>query len=149
MFQDAVDSRGIPGWDKVDKLATYLLTLQGLALKTDQVGAIIDLYNCLHTFDQKRMCLYQPRYKEKQVQGHFKCKRASSVTLGVEATQRLVQNECAHARGREDIFLNSQCSEPRERRHFPEQLRRLTTVSLPGDRHGRGRGFNYHVKGSR
>jgi len=47
------DPRGIPGWEKVAKLATTLLDMTGMAQTTKQAEQIKNLYNSLHAFDKK------------------------------------------------------------------------------------------------
>ena len=47
------DSRGIPGWDKVDKLAKRLIDLSGLSVSPTEVKKIVDLYNNLDDFDKE------------------------------------------------------------------------------------------------
>ncbi|XP_057294594.1 uncharacterized protein LOC130623117 [Hydractinia symbiolongicarpus] len=49
---DSTDSRGIPGWHKVDALATYLLSIDGLSITTAASNEIIRLYNQLDRYDK-------------------------------------------------------------------------------------------------
>ncbi len=48
-----VDSLGIPGWDKVDRLATALLDLRGMCVSASQAEQIKRLYNDLAEFDRR------------------------------------------------------------------------------------------------
>ena len=56
----SVDSRGIPGWDKVNKLARALLSLSGLSVTNAQATQVQHLYEELVAFD-KRLLVFQPR----------------------------------------------------------------------------------------
>ena len=40
-----LDSHGVPGWNKVDKLARALLELEGLCVTTSQAANIKKLYD--------------------------------------------------------------------------------------------------------
>ena len=44
---ESVDSRGIPGWDRVDRLARALLSLSGLSVTNTQASQIQHLYTTL------------------------------------------------------------------------------------------------------
>ena len=50
--QESLDSRGIPGWDKVDKLAHELIGLSGLSITNAQAQSIKRLYNDLLPYDK-------------------------------------------------------------------------------------------------
>ncbi len=54
---EAVDSRGIPGWEKVDELARALVNLQGLY---SQARRIQELYHNLLEVDKKPL-VFTPR----------------------------------------------------------------------------------------
>ena len=58
--RDAVDSRGIGGWDKVDRLAHALLELRGRAITNREADDIIHLYDDLAEFD-KRPLMFERR----------------------------------------------------------------------------------------
>lgn len=47
------DSLGIPGWDKVDKLAQALLASSGVSLCDSDAGKITKLYDQLEEYDKK------------------------------------------------------------------------------------------------
>ena len=51
--EGSVDSRGILGWEKVDKLARALVKLQGLSVTNAQASEIKELYHDLLEFDKK------------------------------------------------------------------------------------------------
>ena len=50
---ESLDSRGIPGWDKVDKLAHALTDLSGLSVTNIQAQEIKKLYEELLPYDKK------------------------------------------------------------------------------------------------
>lgn len=66
---EAVDSRGIPGWEKVDRLARALLKLEGLCVTNAQAQEIDILYSQLMEFDKKPIT-FRPR-QVKQARGRF------------------------------------------------------------------------------
>ena len=43
-MEEALDSRGIPGWDRVDALAEALLGLSGLSVTSAVAKRILELY---------------------------------------------------------------------------------------------------------
>ena len=45
---EAVDSLGIPGWDKIDQMARALVDLSGLSVTNEQARSIQQLYHHLH-----------------------------------------------------------------------------------------------------
>ena len=65
----AKDSRGIPGWEKVDKLVRALLELEGLCVTNAQANTIKTLYSQLLEFD-KRPISFRPRQVQ-QPRGRF------------------------------------------------------------------------------
>ena len=50
---EALDSLGIPGWDKVDQLARALVDLRGLSASNEQARNIQRLYHQLPDYDKK------------------------------------------------------------------------------------------------
>lgn len=88
---ESVDSKGIPGWDRVDRLASYLVHLESddtLSLTDIQVADLIALYGRLNPYDRERT-VYSPRHKKKQIHGRFKSTKGQSrVIAGTESTQR-------------------------------------------------------------
>ena len=72
------DPRGIPGWERVAKLATKLLDVTGIAPTTKQAEQIKNLYNALHTFDKKAI---EVRLKlQTHLRGRFCSKKHSGHT---------------------------------------------------------------------
>lgn len=57
---EALDFRGIPGWDKVDRLAKALIDIRGLSVTNNQARVIKDLYDDLLDFDKKPVT-FSPR----------------------------------------------------------------------------------------
>ncbi len=55
---EVLDSLGIPGWDKVDSLASALLNLKGMCVSTSEAEK--KLYKDLINFD-KQPLTYKPR----------------------------------------------------------------------------------------
>lgn len=51
--EEYIDSRGIPGWDRVEKLARALINLRGLSVSSTQAAEIKELYSNLLEFDKK------------------------------------------------------------------------------------------------
>lgn len=74
----AIDSLGIPGWDKVDALATALLELTGLSVKSAQVEHIKELYANLPLYDKKPLTFESKR--KKAMTSQSKCHRSGHVS---------------------------------------------------------------------
>ncbi len=68
-----MDALGIPGWDKVGKLATALLALDG-HVTNKQAAEITQLYRNLDEYDRKALT-FAPRWKK--AKGRFLKKKAS------------------------------------------------------------------------
>ena len=83
--EEAVDSTGVVGWDKVDALADALLSLQGLSVTNRQAERIKTLYSQLLEFDKKPI-LFRPR-AVRPSRGRFVRKKGSGFR-GVEAMKR-------------------------------------------------------------
>ncbi|TWW58242.1 hypothetical protein D4764_07G0009610 [Takifugu flavidus] len=65
--QDAGDNRSIPGTDRVDELAEYLVELReqtGSTLNNQQVGTILGLWQSLDKFDKDRI-VYAARHQDR------------------------------------------------------------------------------------
>ena len=58
---EAVDSQGIPGWEKVDRLARALLRPRGLCVTNLQAAEIQQLYSELLDYDKKNSHLSAPQ----------------------------------------------------------------------------------------
>ncbi|XP_078606607.1 uncharacterized protein LOC144879237 [Branchiostoma floridae x Branchiostoma japonicum] len=85
---ECLDSMGIPGWDKVDRLAQALLELEGLALTTAQATSLKKLYAELPAYDQKPFT-YQPRKVQKPAKGAFgRTKRYRQGHISVEKMKK-------------------------------------------------------------
>ena len=57
---EAADSRGIPGWEKVDQLAQALVQLSGLAVTSVEAARIKQLYDSMLEYDRKPL-IFHPR----------------------------------------------------------------------------------------
>ena len=83
---ESVDFYGIPGWDKVDKLAHALLNLIGLVVTTEQAVHIKQLYNNLLPYDKKPL-----EYKaivKRPTRGRFARSKHRSSYVGRDAMKR-------------------------------------------------------------
>uniref|UniRef100_A0AAV2JFC2 Uncharacterized protein n=1 Tax=Knipowitschia caucasica TaxID=637954 RepID=A0AAV2JFC2_KNICA len=79
---------GVAGWDKVQDLAEYLVSLrQALYLDEQQVTEVIRLWTALPDGD-KRKIHYQPRHQPKLTHGRFKPPKNTGVTPGVDSVKR-------------------------------------------------------------
>ncbi|TWW53881.1 hypothetical protein D4764_0223800 [Takifugu flavidus] len=91
--QDAGDNRSIPGTDRVDELAEYLVELReqtGLTLNNQQVSTILGLWQSLDKFDKDRI-VYAARHQDRLLTGRFRSpKKKAVLTPGVESTKRCV-----------------------------------------------------------
>lgn len=76
--EESIDSRGIPGWDRVDKLARALIDLHGLSVTKMQASAIKKLYHNLLDFD-KRPLVFSPR-KFQAPRGRFARSKGQAIT---------------------------------------------------------------------
>lgn len=82
----AVDSHGITGWDKVDRLARALLSLSGLSVTNAQAAEIQKLYCELEECD-KRPLSFSPR-NLKPTRGRFARTKYRVGHVGIEAVKR-------------------------------------------------------------
>lgn len=73
----SVDSRGIPGWERVDKLARALVKLRGLSVSNAQASEIRELYNNLLEFD-KRPLVFSPAVRQAP-RGRFARSKGQSI----------------------------------------------------------------------
>ncbi|KAM4562525.1 uncharacterized protein PAE49_010963 [Odontesthes bonariensis] len=91
--QAAVDERGIPGMDRVDSLAEYLVGLRtetGQTMSNQQASTIVALWQNLLPYDQQRVA-YAARHQVRLTTGRFRCsKKRPEFTPGVESTTRCV-----------------------------------------------------------
>lgn len=84
--QAVVDRRGVPGWDKVARLATALLATKGLCVTNSQVAEIVRLWEALDPVD-RRPTSFSPTGLPKEPRGRF-ARKYRSGHIGVEATAR-------------------------------------------------------------
>ena len=60
----ATDSKGIPGWEKVDALAQALISLTGISLTNNDAKRIEKLFRCLNDYDKQplvyKVVLHKP-----------------------------------------------------------------------------------------
>ncbi|XP_060943163.1 uncharacterized protein LOC133020572 [Limanda limanda] len=89
----AVDERSVPGMDRVDCLADYLVELRtetGLTLTNLQASTIVALWQNLLPYDRQRV-EYAARHKSRLLTGRYRCsKKRDGFTPGVESTTRCV-----------------------------------------------------------
>lgn len=88
--EEAVDSRGIPGWDRVDKLARALIKLRGLCVTNTQASEIKKLYHNLLAFDKRplvfsRRALQAPR-------GRFARSKGQAI-IGVDHMKKYIYTQ--------------------------------------------------------
>ncbi|XP_016408310.1 transmembrane protein 108-like [Sinocyclocheilus rhinocerous] len=75
--QLAVDERNIPGMDRVDSLAQYLVGLRnetGQTLNSQQASTVIALWQNLLPYDQQRVT-YSARHQSRLTTGRFRCSK--------------------------------------------------------------------------
>lgn len=93
-FQDSrCDSRGVPGWEAVDNLAEYLVSLNRTitALSTNEIAEILRLYSNLHAIDQSPS-KYSLKCKKKILPGPWRASRKRSGSApGQQAAERRVK----------------------------------------------------------
>ncbi|XP_057698259.1 uncharacterized protein LOC130919501 [Corythoichthys intestinalis] len=79
---------GVPGWDKVQDLAEYLVSLrQARYLDEQQVSEVILLWTALPEGDKRRIH-YQPRHQPKLVHGRYKAPKNAGTTPGVDSVKK-------------------------------------------------------------
>uniref|UniRef100_UPI00358E8398 uncharacterized protein n=1 Tax=Myxine glutinosa TaxID=7769 RepID=UPI00358E8398 len=84
--EESVDAKGIPGWDKVDKLAQALVELSGLCVTNAQAKIIKSLYGQLVDYDTRPL-IFKARVRNPP-SGRFARMKGSSGHFGVEAVKR-------------------------------------------------------------
>lgn len=89
--EPSVGPDNIEGYDKVQALAAYLVSLRdgSVSLTDTQATEIIRLWNNLHEYD-KRPTTFSPRHRTELVKGRFKVpkRRTTCVIPGLESTMR-------------------------------------------------------------
>ncbi|XP_030248701.1 uncharacterized protein LOC115566827 isoform X3 [Sparus aurata] len=87
----AVDEQGIPGMERVDSMAEYLVglrTVTGQTLSNQQASTIIALWQNLLPYDQQRV-VYAARHQVRLTTGRFRVsKKRAEFTPGVESMTR-------------------------------------------------------------
>ena len=88
VFQECVGPDSIPGFDRVQELAAYLVDLRhNIYLTNAQVTRLIELWNNLTDYD-KGPTPFQERFSKK-ARGRYKAKKSvRNVVPGVESTER-------------------------------------------------------------
>ncbi|XP_076577715.1 uncharacterized protein LOC143314537 [Chaetodon auriga] len=94
------DPEGIPGWEAVDALAGYLVSLNRTitALSNSEIAEILRLYSCLDPID-KSPTKYTLKSKRKTLPGPWRASRKRSGSApGQQAAERLfmVHGQAAH-----------------------------------------------------
>ncbi|XP_026123030.1 uncharacterized protein LOC113105877 [Carassius auratus] len=91
VFFQALDSVGLPGMDRVDSLAEYLVELRdqpSLVLTNQQVSNIVALWQNLLDFDKQRV-VFAARHQSRLDTGRFRSpKKRQEFTPGVESVKR-------------------------------------------------------------
>ncbi|XP_016424202.1 uncharacterized protein LOC107752689, partial [Sinocyclocheilus rhinocerous] len=121
------DSRGVPGWEAVDNLAGYLVSLNRTitALSTNEIAEILRLYWCLHAIDRSPST-YSLKCKKNVLPGRWRASRKHSGSApGQQAAERLFMTH-GQAAQRPDVNRISECvtlkllKEFREARNRPK-----------------------------
>ena len=86
MDDEALDYRGIGGWEKVDRMARTLLNLKGLCVTNAQAKELKMLYSQLLDYDKKPVT-FQPR-QIKRTRGKFARSKNREGHAGVDAMKR-------------------------------------------------------------
>ncbi|XP_023184849.1 uncharacterized protein LOC111607158 [Xiphophorus maculatus] len=104
------DYRGFPGWEAVDSLAEYLLSLNRTitALSTTEVENVLQLYSNLHAMD-KQPAKYTLKTKKSTLPGPWRASRKRSGSApGQQAAERLFMTH-GQAAQRPDANRVSEC----------------------------------------
>jgi hypothetical protein len=84
----SVGPDNVPGYDKIQALACYLVQLRSnQSLSRCEVGNLERLWNDLHEHDKSRI-VYEARHKIKQSTGRFKVSKKTTITPGVDSVRR-------------------------------------------------------------
>ena len=87
-----MDSRGVPGWDKVDKLAEALINMEGLFVTNAQAEVVKQLYDNLLDYDKEPL-KYHPMYQTpRSTHGRF-ARKYRSGHVGVETMKRYAEQK--------------------------------------------------------
>ena len=86
-----MDENNIPGLERVDRLAEYLVGLRSqtsLALSNRDVGIIVGLWEDLLPYDQQK-AVYHARHQDRLLTGRFRSpKKKGEFTSGVDSLRR-------------------------------------------------------------
>ncbi|XP_066915572.1 uncharacterized protein [Clytia hemisphaerica] len=82
---DSTDSRGIPGWQKIDHLAKALIETKGISLSSSEKTHIVQLYHNLEEFDKKP--LKYEATKKKSTKGRFARRNGNGEAGHVKVTE--------------------------------------------------------------
>ena len=86
-----MDVNNIPGLDRVDRLAEYLVGLRNqtsLALSNQDVSSIVGMWEDLLPYDQQRV-VFSARHQDRLLTGRFRSpKKKAEFTPGVESVRR-------------------------------------------------------------
>ena len=82
----SVNRQGIPGWDKVDRLAVELLSLKGISVMKKQAERVIHLYDELDEYDKRPLTYKSVIWKPSA--GRFARSKHRSGHVGTEAVAR-------------------------------------------------------------
>lgn len=82
----AVDAKGLPGWDRVDKMAEALIALEGLFVTNAQAEVVKELYHNLLDYDKEPL-KYPPMHQTHSTHGRF-ARKYRSGHVGVESMKR-------------------------------------------------------------
>lgn len=85
--ETALDRRGLPGWDKVDRLAAVLLETRGLSVSGVQANRIRELWSTLDPMD-RRPLEFGGLPRRTRVRGRFQRRYRTGGHVGVEAVGR-------------------------------------------------------------
>ncbi|XP_062308973.1 uncharacterized protein LOC134013581 [Osmerus eperlanus] len=88
----AVDEHGMPGMDRVDRLAECLVELRhqtNMTLHNQQVSNIVGLWQDLLDYDKQRV-VFAARHLDRLIKGRFRHKKKVEFTPGVESVERCV-----------------------------------------------------------
>ena len=86
-MSNAVDSRSIEGWDKVDQLATQLMESKGLSITNEEAENFVQLYEHMYEYDKQPLIFFR---KLQPARGRFDRSKNSTGHDGQEAMKRYI-----------------------------------------------------------
>ena len=87
-ISEVLDSTGIPGWNKVEKLAKALLSLKGLSISKEQARNISSLNDQLDSYG-KKLLVFIKRYSHKAT-GRFARSRRRVEDASIDYMKRYI-----------------------------------------------------------